>query len=706
MTKKKEAEGKDNKIKLLEATVDEIRGRFGDGSIMKLGEARHVDVGAIPTGAVSLDLALGIGGIPKGRIIEVYGPESSGKTTLALHIVAEAQKRGGLAAFIDAEHALDPEYAKRLGVKINDLLISQPDTGEQALEILESLVKSSVVDVVVIDSVAALTPRVEIEGEMGQQHIGLQARLMSQALRKLTAITAKSDTAIVFVNQIRMKIGVMFGCFSYDSLVMLADGSKKKIGAIVNQQLPVKVLSYNFKNNRIEPQPITDWHINGETESFLQFFVQNHTGNGRRGFSCTPDHKIYTPYGWKKAGKLKTGDEIFVNIKDEKITSNQEQILFGSILGDGNLKKNNEQTAYFREEHSSKQKKYVAWLSKVLSNLISNTCLRTKRGNAIIESRHLLKFGDLYNTFYNKGKKIVPREVVNKINPLGLAAWYCSDGSLQLGNCYWKGKKYPRRPRATIYTNGFSDEISQKRSIEIFHRFDIKPTLRRISKYRALQFSVSEAKKLFELIAPYVPPVMRYKIPTLYHGLYKNLSIKETKKYNTLRSMIIKRIKKRIPYRDGTRISRQRFDISVAKNHNYFIDGCLVSNSPEETPGGKALKFYSSVRVDLRRSAQIKQGDQIIGNRIKAKVVKNKVAPPFRQAEFDIFYNEGISRLGDILNTGVKFGVVSRSGSWFNYQGKKLGQGIEGAKNYLKENPKIALAIVKETKKAVREQQS
>ncbi len=339
MAKKKETEGKDNKIKLLEATVDEIRGRFGDGSIMKLGEARHVDVGAIPTGAVSLDLALGIGGIPKGRIIEVYGPESSGKTTLALHIVAEAQKRGGLAAFIDAEHALDPEYAKRLGVKINDLLISQPDTGEQALEILESLVKSSVVDVVVIDSVAALTPRVEIEGEMGQQHIGLQARLMSQALRKLTAITAKSDTAIIFVNQIRMKIGIMFG-------------------------------------------------------------------------------------------------------------------------------------------------------------------------------------------------------------------------------------------------------------------------------------------------------------------------------------------------------------------------------NPEETPGGKALKFYSSVRVDLRRSAQIKQGDQIIGNRIRAKVVKNKVAPPFRQAEFDIFYNEGISRLGDILNTGVKFGVVNRSGSWFNYQGEKLGQGIEGAKNYLKENPKIAVAIVKETKKAVREQQS
>ena len=211
MVKQKNSEKKEDKIKVLEAAVDEIKGRFGEGSIMKLGEAKQVDVEAIPTGSISLDLALGIGGVPRGRIIEIFGLESSGKSTLALHIIAEAQKRGGLAAFIDAEHALDPEYAKKLGVKVNDLLISQPDTGEQALEILETLVKSGAVDLVVVDSVAALTPRVEIEGEMGQQHIGLQARLMSQGLRKLTAIAAKTGTTVIFINQIRMKIGVMFG---------------------------------------------------------------------------------------------------------------------------------------------------------------------------------------------------------------------------------------------------------------------------------------------------------------------------------------------------------------------------------------------------------------------------------------------------------------------------------------------------------------
>ncbi len=198
-------------VKNLDSVIDEIREKFGDGMIMKLGDVRKVDIAAIPTGSISLDLALGIGGVPRGRIVEIYGPESSGKTTLTLHIVANAQKAGGSAAFVDAEHALDPEYAKRIGVNIDDLLISQPDTGEQALDIVETLVRSNAVDIIVVDSVAALVPKAEIEGEMGDQHVGRQARLMSQALRKLTAIISRSNTIVIFINQIRMKIGVMFG---------------------------------------------------------------------------------------------------------------------------------------------------------------------------------------------------------------------------------------------------------------------------------------------------------------------------------------------------------------------------------------------------------------------------------------------------------------------------------------------------------------
>ena len=325
----------DGRHKAIDLALTQIKDKFGEGSIMQLSEAKTLNVEAIPTGSLALDISLGVGGVPRGRIIEIYGPESSGKTTLAQHIIAEAQKRGGVAAFIDAEHAMDPDYAARIGVSLKDLLISQPDTGEQALDIVETLVRYNAMDVIVIDSVAALTPRAEIEGEMGDSHMGLQARLMSQALRKLTGIVSKSRTTVVFINQIRMKIGVMFG-------------------------------------------------------------------------------------------------------------------------------------------------------------------------------------------------------------------------------------------------------------------------------------------------------------------------------------------------------------------------------NPETTTGGNALKFYSSVRIEIRRAAQIKQGEAIIGNRTKAKVVKNKVAPPFRTAEFDIMYNEGISRSGDILDTGLIYGVIAKSGNSYTYGEERLGVGRENAKKFLKENPKIMERVEKDVREAVK----
>ncbi len=322
----------DHRIEDIQTAVDAIEKQFGKGSIMKLGEAGGIQVETISTGSLSLDLALG-GGVPKGRIIEIYGPESSGKTTLAYHVIAQAQKKGGIAAFIDAEHALDPEYAANIGVDIDKLLFSQPDTGEQALEIAETLVRSNSIDVLVVDSVAALVPKAEIEGDMGDSHMGLQARLMSQALRKLTGIISKSNTVVIFINQIRMKIGVMFG-------------------------------------------------------------------------------------------------------------------------------------------------------------------------------------------------------------------------------------------------------------------------------------------------------------------------------------------------------------------------------NPETTSGGQALKFFSSVRMDIRRMEQLKDGDAIIGNRVKVKVVKNKVAPPFRTAEFDIMYNEGISKNGEIVDLGVKYGIVDKSGAWYAYNEEKIGQGREAAKQFLKDNPKLADEIEKQVREA------
>jgi recombination protein RecA len=241
------------KNKAIEMAVSQIEKQFGKGSIMKLGGDKKIDVEVIPTGALSLDVALGVGGIPKGRIIEIYGPESSGKTTLALHIMSEAQKKGEAVALIDAEHAFDPTYAKNIGLELDDLYISQPDFGEQALEILETLVRSAAFGVIVVDSVAALTPRAEIEGDMGDSHMGLQARLMSQALRKITAITSKTGTTIIFINQLRMKIGIMFGnpetttggnALKFYSSVRLDIRQKDKIlkdGKIIGHTRKVKV---------------------------------------------------------------------------------------------------------------------------------------------------------------------------------------------------------------------------------------------------------------------------------------------------------------------------------------------------------------------------------------------------------------------------------------------------------------------------------
>ncbi len=249
-----------DKMRALKIATQQIEKRFGRGSIMKLGEGAKQDVEVIPTGALSLDVALGVGGVPRGRIVEIYGPEASGKTTLALHIVAEAQKSGGTAAFIDAEHALDPKYAKKIGVDVDNLYISQPDFGEQALEILETLVRSGGIDLIVIDSVAALTPRAEIEGDMGDSHMGLQARLMSQALRKITAITAKTGTTVIFLNQIRMKIGIMFGnpetttggnALKFYSSVRMDIRRKEKIAKgdeVLGNQIRVKVVK-----NKVAP---------------------------------------------------------------------------------------------------------------------------------------------------------------------------------------------------------------------------------------------------------------------------------------------------------------------------------------------------------------------------------------------------------------------------------------------------------------------
>jgi RecA/RadA recombinase len=461
------AESKNDRRQALELAISQIERQFGKGSVMRLGAGGPLEeISVIPTGALSLDAALGIGGLPRGRVVEIYGPESSGKTTLALHVIAEAQRLGGIAAFIDAEHALDPIYARKLGVNTDELLISQPDTGEQALEIAETLVRSNAVDVIVVDSVAALVPRAELDGDMGDSLPGLQARLMSQALRKLTAAISRSGAVVIFINQIREKIGVMFGCFSGGTPVTLADGGSVPIHAIVEGRLPVDVLSWDPATGRIEPRRVVNWFDNGPADEFLHVEVVG-PGGELRSFAATENHLVFTPAGPVKAGDLEVGNAVLL-----------------------------------RDQHNA-----------------------TTAG------------------------------VIRDID-LRLAA-------------------------------------------------------------------------------------------------------------------------------SGAR----RYDLEVEGNHTYLVDGVVVHNSPETTTGGRALKFYASVRLDIRRQDAIKQGTESIGVRTKVKVVKNKLAPPFREAEFDVLYGEGVSKPGTVLDAAVEQNLVEKSGTWYSFKNERIGQGRENAKKWLQENP-------------------
>jgi recombination protein RecA len=501
---------KSEKTKAVEAALLNIEKQFGKGAIMKLGDHRVDEIPVISTSSIGIDAATGVGGLPRGRVVEIFGPESSGKTTLALHVVAEAQKAGGIAAYVDAEHALDAVYAEKLGVNINDLFVSQPDSGEQALEITESLVRSNAVDVLVIDSVAALTPRAELEGDMGDSLPGLQARLMSQALRKLTAVVGRSNTCLIFINQIREKIGVMFGCFHYNARVVLADGTTEKIGKIVNQRMPVEVMSFNSATGAIEPRRVVNWFDNGNADYFLQFEVEGGP-SGRRRFGVTPNHMIFTPEGEIPAGDLRVGDEVLV-------------------MANGALELAGNYPAELRAGHGLMQEERQR-LQKMLSSAQQ------------VDSARITKIG-------------------------------------------------------------------------------------------------------------FLPPTG----------------------------------------------SNHRFDLEVEGNHSYMIDGVIVHNSPETTTGGRALKFYSSVRVDIRRITSIKDGENFIGNRTKVKIVKNKVAPPFKEAEFDIMYGEGISKYGEIVDIGVEQKVVDKSGAWFSYKGERLGQGRENAKNLLRDNKELCAKIEAEVR--------
>ncbi|KAA0234758.1 MAG: recombinase RecA [Actinobacteria bacterium] len=677
--------------------VSQIEKQFGKGSVMKMGEKGTMAIEAVSTGALALDIALGIGGLPRGRVTEIYGPEASGKSTLAMHVVAEAQRNGGICAYIDAEHAMDPIYAAAIGVDIDELLISQPDTGEQALEIADMLVRSGAIDVVVIDSVAALTPRAELEGEMGDAHVGLQARLMSQALRKLTANLNKSKTICIFINQLREKVGVMFGCLSYASRVTLADGTQEEIGKIVNQRLPVEVLSYDPDVDRIVPKKVTNWFDNGRTEEFWRFTVARGSGSGHARFSVTRNHLIRTPGGWREAGELKVGDRVLQALTHH-LSEFQWQVMLGSLMGDGSLSPTpSGHGPRFGWGHCAGQAEYGDWKASLFANVeISRS---TNADGAVFHEMHPLpELAELHRAVHLGGKKVLSDDYLKALSPLSLALWYMDDGSLTPRSKGAQERTREGSARAELVVEAIEPTSRERLARYLADTWDLHPRLRLCGEQQkaVLTFSTADTAKLQALIAPFVHPSMEHELWPRFRGRFAVEPHFVAPRY-ALVAMPIVDIRVGPPNGRHT----HRFDLEVEGTHNYFADGVMVHNSPETTPGGRALKFYSSIRLDIRRIESIKDGVEVVGNRTRVKVVKNKTAPPFRQCEFDIMYSKGISREGSLLDIGVDLGLVKKSGAWYTYEGEQLGQGRENAKTFLVENPEVMVEISEKVRSAV-----
>jgi len=689
--------------KNIELALSSITKQFGEGSIMRLGSNAKMKVETLSTGSLAIDLALGVGGLPLGRIIEVYGPESSGKTTFCLSVIAECQRKGGLAAFIDVEHALDPKYARVVGVKLDDLLVSQPDGGEDALNIMETLIRSNSIDVIVLDSVAALVTKAELDGQMGDMTMGSQARLMSQAMRRLTAVVSKTQCVCIFTNQIREKIGVMFGCFPYQTKVQLGGGGAELIGTLVNGQKPADVISWNPRTNEFAPTKVvrrfkhgrnvtnfdlTDNQVGELRTAYRTLVFRYPNAAGFNKFSCTPNHIVFTPSGEMSAEDLSIGDPILARHTNVKLSTDLQHLLLGSMLGDGSIKQDGHMTAYYREEHAQTQKDYAMWKEKAFGTLCHKPA--DKPHGYGFSTRALHELAAIRAKFYplNKRYKHITVDLLEALNPFSLAIWYLDDGT---NNNRRGGEK-----SKAIYLHRLSE--AECLAFEVFFaaKFGLICRVRYSPKSAAsrITFYGKEAERFEDIVRPYCHESMAYKLTRLdgIGSALSGLDFSFREVDEAISCEIFEVREKFIQGKLGV-----RYNVEVENNANFLLaSGAIVHNSPETTSGGRALKFFSSIRIDIRRKDQIKTPEgKVIGNRTKIKVVKNKVAPPFTECEFDIMYNEGISASGSLLDLGIEHRILEKKGAWITYQGELVGQGRDAAKQTLKEKPELAEKITK-----------
>jgi recombination protein RecA len=518
---------------------------------------------------------------------------------------------------------------------------------------------------------------------------------MSQALRKITGALSQTRTTAIFINQLREKVGVMFGCMSYATRVTLADGTQEKIGKIVNQRMDVEVLSYDPETNTMVPRRIVNWFNNGKAEQFLQFSVAKSGKNGLAQFAATENHLIRTPGGFRPAGELIPGDRVMV-VEQQRLGGQQLQLILGSLMGDGNLSPNRRGRSgtRFRMGHGAKQAAYLDWKASLLGNIPHARTVNAK-GAVFADFTPLPELGELHEAVYfGDGKKHLSWDYLKSLTPLGLAVWYMDDGGFTVRSKGVQERTAGGTGRVEICVEAMSPGSRDRLACYLRDTYglDIKLQQRGARKISVLQFSTASSEKFQKLVAPYMHPSMEYKLLPRFRGEF---SVQQEFVPATPRLVPAQILD--IHVKPPTR-SMSRFDIEVEGSHNYFVDGVMVHNSPETTSGGKALKFYASVRLDVRRIETLKEGTDAVGNRTRVKVVKNKMSPPFKVAEFDIIYGVGISREGSLIDLGVEQGIVRKSGAWYTYEGDQLGQGKENARSFLRDNPDLANEIEKRIK--------
>jgi recombination protein RecA len=430
-------------------------------------------------------------------------------------------------------------------------------------------------------------------------------------------------------------------------------------------------MSYNTTTGAFEPRKIVNWFNNGPTDTFLQFTVAANEGNGRHCFACTPNHLLLSDYGYKPAEELQVGDRLMTMV-EHYLSPTQQQVVLGSILGDGSLRRVKTFNSSLRIGHGAKQDDYCHWKQSLFAGLIGSQTTNLRGGHSF-DTIPMYELTSLFEQNYDERGKHPSQALIDRLTPLAVAIWYMDDGTFDS----------ERQNRCSISCPGFPLD-KQQALVRWFHQNDIMATLDACGR---INFGVNEIRKFHALIAPYVHPSMEYKLLPDMRGRFVPLATQPERTSKAVPLPITD-----IHVKPETR-GMNRFDIEVADNHCYVVDGVVVHNSPETTTGGQALKFYSSVRMDIRRIETLKQGQDPIGMRSRVKVVKNKVAPPFRQAEFDIMANEGISREGNILDVGVEREIIRKSGAWFYLGEDRLGQGRENVKTFLKENPELANEI-------------